>query len=65
MSKPPLTPKALTFNGDSGSTNVEKLDPTVTVAGDDNITTEAQDDKVTVKLNKDLVVDSVKAVTLP
>ncbi|MBY6286176.1 hypothetical protein K6121_07370, partial [Neisseria subflava] len=34
---------------------------TVTVAGDDNITTAAQDDKVTVKLNKNLVVDSVKA----
>ncbi|MEZ7686764.1 hypothetical protein O3683_11890, partial [Neisseria flavescens] len=51
--------KGLTFNGDSGSTNVEKLGSTVTVAGDDNITTEAQDDKVTVKLNKDLVVDSV------
>ena len=33
----------------------------MTVAGDDNITTEAQGDTVTVKLNKDLVVDSVKA----
>ena len=53
--------KGLTFSGDSGSTNIEKLGSTVTVAGDDNITTEAQDDKVTVKLNKDLVVDSVKA----
>ena len=53
--------KGLTFNGDSGSTNIEKLGSTVTVAGDDNITTEAQDDKVTVKLNKKLVVDSVKA----
>ena len=53
--------KGLTFNGDSGSTNVEKLGATVTVAGDDNITTEAQGDTVTVKLNKDLVVDSVKA----
>ena len=53
--------KGLTFNGDNGSTNIEKLGSTVTVAGDDNITTEAQDDKVTVKLNKDLVVDSVKA----
>ena len=53
--------KGLTFNGDSGSTNVEKLGSTVTVAGGDNITTEAQDDKVTVKLNKNLVVDSVKA----
>ena len=53
--------KGLTFNGDSGSTNVEKLGSTVTVAGDDNITTEAQDDKVTVKLKKDLVVNSVKA----
>ncbi|WP_225522173.1 ESPR-type extended signal peptide-containing protein, partial [Neisseria flavescens] len=29
--------KGLTFNGDSGSTNVEKLGSTVTVAGDDNI----------------------------
>ena len=53
--------KGLTFNGDSGSTNVEKLGSTVTVAGDDNITTEAQGDTVTVKLNKNLVVDSVKA----
>ena len=53
--------KGLTFKGDSGSTNIEKLGSTVTVAGDDNITTEAQDDKVTVKLKKDLVVDSVKA----
>ena len=53
--------KGLTFNGDSGSTNIEKLGSTVTVAGDDNITTEARDDKVTVKLNKKLVVDSVKA----
>ena len=53
--------KGLTFNGDSGSTNVEKLGSTVTVAGDDNITTEARDDKVTVKLKKDLVVNSVEA----
>ena len=53
--------KGLTFNGDSGSTNVEKLGSTVTVAGDDNITTEAQGDTVTVKLKKDLVVNSVKA----
>ena len=53
--------KGLTFNGDSGSTNIEKLGSTVTVAGDDNITTEAQNDKVTVKLKKDLVVNSVKA----
>ncbi|HFC8506717.1 TPA: hypothetical protein ACFP3Z_002250, partial [Neisseria subflava] len=43
--------KGLTFNSDRGSTNIEKLGSTVTVAGDDNITTEAQDDKVTVKLN--------------
>lgn len=53
--------KGLTFNGDSGSTNVEKLGSTVTINGDDNITTEAADDKVTVKLNKDITVDSVKA----
>ncbi|MDU4396348.1 MAG: hypothetical protein E7I61_03925, partial [Haemophilus parainfluenzae] len=53
--------KGLTFNGDSGSTNVEKLGSTVTINGDENITTEATDDKVTVKLNKDITVDSVKA----
>lgn len=53
--------KGLTFNGDSGSTNVEKLGSTVAINGDDNITTEAADDKVTVKLNKDITVDSVKA----
>ena len=38
--------KGLTFNGDSGSTNVEKLGSTVTINGDENITTEAADDKV-------------------
>ena len=56
-----VTTKGLTFNGDSGSTNVEKLGSTVTIKGDDNITTEAVDDKVTVKLNKDIKVDSVTA----
>ena len=53
--------KGLTFKGDSGSTNVEKLGSTVTINGDDNITTEASGDKVTVKLNKDIKVDSVTA----
>ena len=53
--------KGLTFNGDSGSTNVEKLGSTVTIKGDDNITTEASGDQVKVKLNKDIKVDSVKA----
>ena len=53
--------KGLTFNGDSGSTNVEKLGSTVTIKGDDNITTEASDDEVKVKLNKDIKVDSVEA----
>ena len=53
--------KGLTFNGDSGSTNVEKLGSTVTIKGDDNITTEASDDEVKVKLNKEIKVDSVEA----
>ena len=56
-----VTKKGLTFTGDSGSTNVEKLGSTVAIKGDDNITTEAADDKVEVKLNKDIKVDSVKA----
>lgn len=53
--------KGLTFNGDSGSTNVEKLGSTVAIKGDGNIKTEASGDQVTVKLNKDITVDSVKA----
>ena len=56
-----VTNKGLTFTGDSGSTNVERLGSTVAIKGDDNITTEAADDKVEVKLNKDIKVDSVKA----
>ena len=56
-----VTTKGLTFNGDSGSTNVEKLGSTVTIKGDDNITTEASGDEVKVKLNKDIKVNSVKA----
>ena len=56
-----VTNKGLTFTGDSGSTNVEQLGSTVAINGDDNITTEAEGDKVTVKLNKDIKVNSVKA----
>lgn len=56
-----VTTKGLTFNGDSGSTNVEKLGSTVAINGDDNIKTNASGDQVTVKLNKDIKVDSVTA----
>lgn len=53
--------KGLTFNGDSGSTNVEQLGSTVTIKGDDNITTEASGDKVEIKLKKNITVDRVTA----
>ena len=54
--------KGLTFTGNKGSTNVEKLGSTVAIKGDDeNITTEASGDEVTVKLNKDIKVNSVTA----
>ena len=53
--------KGLTFTGDKGSTNVEKLGSTVAINGDNNITTEAEGDKVTVKLNKNITVKSVNA----
>ena len=56
-----VSTKGLTFTGDSGSTNVEKLGSTVAIKGDKNITTEASGDTVTVKLNKDIKVDSVTA----
>ncbi|MGN6885671.1 hypothetical protein, partial [Neisseria sp. P0018.S002] len=42
-------------------TNIEKPDSTVTVAGADNINTEAPHDTVTVTLKKELVVNSVEA----
>lgn len=54
--------KGLTFNGDSGSTNVEKLGSTVAIKGDDeNIATEASGDEVKVKLKKNITVDRVTA----
>ena len=54
--------KGLTFTGNKGSTNVEKLGSTVAIKGDDeNITTEASGDQVKVKLNKNITVDSVTA----
>lgn len=54
--------KGLTFNGDSGSTNVEKLGSTVAIKGDDeNIATEASGDEVKVKLKKNITVDRVNA----
>ena len=54
--------KGLTFNGDSGSTNVEKLGSTVEIKGDDeNIATEASGDEVKVKLKKNITVDRVTA----
>ena len=56
-----VTNKGLTFTGDSGATDEKKLGEKVAIEGDDNITTEAKGSKVTVKLNKDITVDSVKA----
>ena len=57
-----VTTKGLTFTGDSGSTNVEKLGSTVAIKGDDeNITTEASGDEVKVKLKKNITVDRVTA----
>ena len=53
--------KGLTFNSNDGSTTEQKLGDTVTIKGEDNITTEASGSEVKVKLNKDIEVDSVKA----
>ncbi|MFC5921119.1 beta strand repeat-containing protein, partial [Neisseria weixii] len=53
--------KGLTFTGNSGSTNIEKLGATVAFEGGDNITTEAAGDTVAIKLNKDITLDSVTA----
>ena len=56
-----VTNKGLTFTGDSGETDEKLLGQKVAIKGDDNITTEAKGSEVTVKLNKDITVDSVKA----
>ena len=56
-----VTNKGLTFTGDSGETDEKLLGEKVAINGDDNITTEAKGSEVTVKLNKDITVDSVKA----
>ena len=56
-----VTNKGLTFTADSGETDEKKLGEKVAIKGDDNITTEAKGSEVTVKLNKDITVDSVKA----
>ena len=46
--------KGLTFVGDSGSTGAKKLGDSLTVKGDDNITTKADADGISVALNKTL-----------
>ena len=46
--------KGLTFATDNGNTNAHKLGDTVSINGDDNITTKVNDGKVKVTLNKDL-----------
>ena len=46
--------KGLTFAGDSGSTGAKKLGDSLTVKGDDNITTKADADGISVALNKTL-----------
>ena len=53
--------KGLTFIGDTKESKVKKLGDKVAITGDDNITTEANPNGVQVKLNKDIVVNSVKA----
>lgn len=52
--------KGLTFSGDSGATDAQRLGSTVEVKGDENITTKASGKKVSVSLNKNVKVDSVK-----
>ncbi|WP_038345378.1 ESPR-type extended signal peptide-containing protein [Acinetobacter sp. A47] len=49
-----LQSKGLTFNGDSGTTGIKKLGDTVSVTGDNNITTEAGAEGIQVKLNPNL-----------
>ncbi|MDG6882741.1 Adhesin yadA precursor [Phocoenobacter uteri] len=51
--------KGFTFTGDTGQTNLEKLDSIVAVNGDSNISTVAGNDKIQVKLNDNITVQGV------
>lgn len=55
--------KGLTFTGDSGSTDVQKLGSTVGVKGDGNITTSASGSQVNVSLNKNLDLGDDGSIT--
>ncbi|EEX50180.1 YadA-like family protein [Pasteurella dagmatis] len=55
--------KGINFAGDDGKSTNYKLGDTVTISGDSNLTTETTDKGVTVKLNKDINLNSVSANT--
>ena len=56
--------EGLTFTGNQGQTDVQKLGSTVAVKGDSNITTEAAGNEITVKLNDNISVNSVSTNNL-
>lgn len=55
--------KGINFAGGDGKSKNYKLGDTITIAGDENLTTETTDKGVTVKLNKDVNLNSVSANT--
>ncbi|VEI57893.1 autotransporter adhesin [Pasteurella multocida] len=55
--------KGINFAGDDGKSTNYKLGDTITISGDSNLTTETTDKGVTVKLNKDINLNSVSANT--
>ncbi|MGC7590025.1 ESPR-type extended signal peptide-containing protein [Bisgaard Taxon 46] len=55
--------KGINFAGGDGKSTNYKLGDTITIAGDNNVTTETTDKGVTVKLNKDVNLNSVSANT--
>lgn len=55
--------KGINFAGGDGKSTNYKLGDTITIAGDSNLTTETTDKGVTVKLNKDINLNSVSANT--
>ncbi|WP_207906511.1 YadA C-terminal domain-containing protein, partial [Nicoletella semolina] len=52
--------KGLTFHADSGSSQSQKLGSSITIKGDDNISTSAQADSLSIALKQDIKVSSIE-----
>ena len=62
--KKAITTTGITFTGDTGTSGAVKLDGTLAVNGDSNITTEATDGKVAIKLKNSIDLGNEGSMTI-